>query len=143
MKASEFLKKLKTLTKEDLIEIKGLGDVLTDNFLEFVESERYNKLLEDFAKLEEEGKGVEISESQKKQTNYGKLAEKTICITGKFTLSRSQIKTKLEELGAKVTSSITSKTDILLAGEDTGSKLEKAESLGVVIVNDLDEIIQP
>jgi DNA ligase (NAD+) len=65
------------------------------------------------------------------------LAGKTLVLTGTLdTLKRSEAKKQLEALGAKVTSSVSAKTDFLVAGRDAGSKLEKAESLGVTVVDE-------
>lgn len=140
MKASSFLKNLKRLTKEDLIGIKGLGEVLTENITKFTESDRYEELLGEFEKLEMSNKGLEIKAEARQKS--GKLLNKTICITGKFSQSRDQIKTLLENQGGKVVSAVSSNTDYLLAGEDAGSKLEKAKELKVKIVNNLNDLIQ-
>src|SRR5262245_9054820 len=62
------------------------------------------------------------------------VAGKTVCITGTFTeLDRATATAKLEALGAKVTSSVSKKTDMLFAGEKAGSKLEKAEELDIPV----------
>jgi DNA ligase (NAD+) len=62
---------------------------------------------------------------------------KTIVITGTLaTLSRDQAKELLERAGAKVSGSVSSKTNYLLAGADAGSKLEKAQSLGITIIDE-------
>ena len=141
MLASEFLKKLKTLSKEDLLDIKGVGDVLTDNFVEFLDSNRYSKLVNDFESLESQNINVEITTKTKTDTTGLPLSSETICITGTFEISRNLIKEKLEAVGANVTDTVSSKTTILLAGQSAGSKLEKAQQLGIKIVNSLDELI--
>lgn len=62
------------------------------------------------------------------------VAGKTVCITGTFTeLDRAEATAKLEALGAKVSSSVSKKTDMLFAGEKAGSKLEKAEELDIPV----------
>ncbi len=144
MQASIFLKKLSTLTKEDLIAVKGIGDVLAQNYLDFLASERYGKLIQDFEKLERqtESQGLEIrpTASLPQATNLP-LSGQTICITGTFELPRPEIKARLEGLGAKVTDSVTAKTTILLAGEKAGSKLEKAKKQNLRVVEDLHSLI--
>lgn len=69
------------------------------------------------------------------------LVGKTYVITGSFNAkSRTDIKKELEDLGAKVSGSISSKTDALIAGEKAGSKLDKAKNAGVMIMNEEDII---
>jgi DNA ligase (NAD+) len=141
MLASEFLKKLKGLNKEDLIEVKGIGEVLALNFEDFVNSSRYEKLLSDFEKLEKEGKGVEIKNSfEVIPESELTLKGLKICITGTFEISREEIKSVLEAKGAKFVGTVNSKTDYLLAGENPGSKLSKAEELGVKVLRDWKDI---
>ena len=62
---------------------------------------------------------------------------KTVVLTGSMSQSRGAIKEMLETLGAKVSGSISKKTDFLIYGEDAGSKYDKAESLGVSTLTDL------
>ena len=67
----------------------------------------------------------------------GPLTGKTLVITGTLSgWSRDQLTARLQELGAKVTGSVSKKTDYLIAGENAGSKLVKAESLGVTILSE-------
>ena len=64
------------------------------------------------------------------------LDGKTVVITGTLSAPRDDVKARLQALGAKVTGSVSKKTDFLLAGEEAGSKLVKAESLGVAVVDE-------
>lgn len=68
----------------------------------------------------------------------GALAGKSVCITGTLSEPRDVIKARLEALGAKVVGSVSAKCDILLAGEKAGSKLAKAESMGIQVANEED-----
>ncbi|MEW8111606.1 MAG: BRCT domain-containing protein, partial [Candidatus Thiodiazotropha endolucinida] len=61
---------------------------------------------------------------------------KTVVITGTLSKPRDEVKQMLQSLGAKVTGSVSKKTDYLLAGEEAGSKLDKAEKLGVAILDE-------
>ena len=73
------------------------------------------------------------------------LSEKIVVITGKFLdFSRNDLKNILEEMGAKVVSSISAKTDFLLAGDEAGSKFDKAKDLGITIIpeSDLDGFLK-
>jgi DNA ligase (NAD+) len=141
MQASQFLSKLKALDKAQLLEIKGLGSVLVDNLIEFCESEQFEILTAKFEDLEQTGKGVEIEVKDKNFVNTGELAGEVICITGSFDIPRPQIKEILEGKGARVVDSVTKSTTILLAGEDGGSKLEKAAKLGIRVFNKLSSLI--
>ncbi|MEW8092286.1 MAG: BRCT domain-containing protein, partial [Candidatus Thiodiazotropha endolucinida] len=64
------------------------------------------------------------------------LSGKTVVITGTLSKPRDEVKQMLQSLGAKVTGSVSKKTDYLLAGEEAGSKLDKAEKLGVAILDE-------
>ena len=69
------------------------------------------------------------------------LAGKVVVVTGSLQeMTRDEAKDKLRALGAKVTNSVSKKTDFLLVGESPGSKLAKAESLGVNVINELEFI---
>jgi DNA ligase (NAD+) len=61
---------------------------------------------------------------------------KTVVITGTMSMSRDEVKVYLESLGAKVSSSVSKKTDFVVYGEDAGSKLTKAQELGVVAISE-------
>jgi DNA ligase (NAD+) len=77
--------------------------------------------------------GVELTERQK-EIKTSPLSGKTIVVTGSFEkLSRDELTDRLRSLGAKVTSAVTGKTDLLLAGKEPGSKLEKARELDVEV----------
>jgi DNA ligase (NAD+) len=115
MNEVKFLEKLKTLKKQDLQKVKGLGEVLIQNLLEFFDSDRFNYLIQNTVNLE-------ILQSPK---IVGKLSGKNICITGSFDISRDSIKEKLELLGAKIVGTVGKNTTLLLAGEDAGSKVSK------------------
>lgn len=69
----------------------------------------------------------------------GPLTGKTFCITGTFNESRSVLQKKLEELGGTFVSGVSKKTDILFCGEKAGSKLSKANQLGIEVITDIDE----
>jgi DNA ligase (NAD+) len=142
--ASEYLKKLSVLTKEDLISIKGVGPVLADNFMDFLQSERYSYLLERFELLEQQNKGLLIETKERvaeQEVANLPLTGQKICITGSFEVSREIIKDRLVALGAKVVDQVSRQTTILLCGEEAGSKLVKAQSMGIRVVNSLDELI--
>ncbi len=65
----------------------------------------------------------------------GTLSGKTFCVTGTFALSRDDIHTMIEENGGEVRTSVSGNLDYLIAGENAGSKKEKAQSLGVTVLD--------
>lgn len=143
MQASAFLKALKSIPAEDLLATKGLGQVLVDNFTDFQNSARLEYLIREFELLESQGQVVDItldSLSNQATNNQGRLAGQVICITGTFDLPRSEIKKRLESLGARVVDSLTSATTTLLAGDKAGSKLAKAEKQNIPIVSQLSDL---
>ena len=122
------------LTKEDLINIEGFGEEMANSYLEFIQvnKDKIKRLLE-IIKL------IYPKDIEQKSSSF---SGKTIVLTGKMDRSRSEIKNILEELGAKVTNSVSKKTDLVIYGEDAGSKLKKAKELGVetIYYKDLKEI---
>lgn len=141
MQVSEFLLKLKELSRADLVSIKGIGEVLAQNYEDFLVSTRYQKLVGEFINLEKKELNIDVYTVLKTNKSDLPLSSETICITGTFDISRDKIKTRLEEKGAKVVDTVSSTTTILLAGEKAGSKLAKAQKLGIRIVQNLSNII--
>ena len=141
MQVTEFLSKLKRLNKQDLLEVKGLGPILVENFMEFISSPRFSKMYTKFENLELQNKGLQIIH-KKIDTSGLPMAGQVICITGSFDKSRDQIKDILENKGAKVIDSVTSATTTLLAGDKAGSKLEKAKKLNIKIVNNYLQLLE-
>ncbi|AXK48732.1 DNA ligase (NAD(+)) LigA [Aliarcobacter trophiarum LMG 25534] len=113
---------------EDLISIDGIGEQMANSFLEFM---RVNKefvlklfsILNPLVKIKEEAKD-------------NPFKNKTVVITGTMSQSRDKIKEYLENLGAKVSSSVSKKTDFLIYGEDAGSKYDKALELKVEVLSE-------
>ena len=140
MQVSEFLLKLKELSRADLVSIKGIGEVLAQNYEDFLVSTRYQKLVGEFTNLEKKELNIDVYTVLKTNKNDLPLSSETICITGTFDISRDKIKSALEEKGAKVVDTVSSTTTILLSGEKAGSKLAKAQKLGIRIVQSLSDI---
>ena len=74
---------------------------------------------------------VQIMPFEAPQTSNSPVAGKTVVFTGSLSISRGEAKAQAERLGAKVAGSVSKKTDYVIAGEDAGSKLKKAQELGV------------
>ena len=140
MKSSDFLQKLKGLKKEDILAIKGVGEIGINNLHKFLNSDRFQALYQKLIALETKGQGLEILQTKKPDKQNLVLDKEIVCITGTFEISRDKLKARLENLGAQVASTITSKTTILLAGQKAGSKLAKAKNLGIKIVTNLQEL---
>lgn len=117
------------ITYDDLLAIDGIGIESAKSFISFIETNK--NLIDELLKIIEP-----IAKS-----NSGILQGETIVITGTLSKSRDEIAIMLENLGAKISSSISKKTTILLAGQNAGSKMDKAIELGIKILNE-DEIMQ-
>jgi len=119
----EFGLDLLNLNYEQLINLEGIGEQMANSFLEFI---RVNKHLVEklFALI---NPIVEMRTEAIENSFKGKI----VVLTGSMTKSRGLIKKELEVLGAKVSSSVSKKTDYVIYGEDAGSKYEKAVSLNV------------
>lgn len=115
-------------TGEQLIEIDGIGEEMANSFLEFM---RVNR--EFVLKL---FKVIEPTVEQKAVVSDNPFKNKTVVLTGTMSVSRGEIKEMLENLGAKVSGSVSKKTDFVVYGEDSGSKYEKAVQLGVTTLTE-------
>jgi DNA ligase (NAD+) len=125
--------KLAAATKEDLVAINEIGDKMADSIVAFFEQEEAEELLRELVavgvNMEYKGaKPVSVEESN------SIFAGKTVVLTGKLEqLSRNEAKEKIEALGGNVSGSVSKKTHLVIAGEDAGSKLTKAEELGIEV----------
>ena len=97
------------------------------------EQESTKKLLE---KLEQAGVRYEPKEVEGAEWEEKILAGKTFVFTGRISMPREEAKDIVERFGGIVSSSVSKKTDYVVAGEEAGSKLEKAKKLGVTIINE-------
>jgi len=113
---------------EEYIGISGFGDEMAKSLLEFSE---VNSVMVDELKEILRPKSVEIGEIQ--DTPF---KDKSIVITGTLSINRDELKDRLLALGAKVSSSVSKKTDFLICGENAGSKLDKAIELGVKVISE-------
>lgn len=116
---------------EDLEAINEVGQKMADSVVRYFQNEEVHQLIDELKDA-----GVNMVYKGPKPVAVEEIdsvfAGKTVVLTGKLEqLSRGEAKKKLEEQGAKVTGSVSKSTDLVIAGEDAGSKLEKAESLGI------------
>lgn len=123
---------LKNATVETLTQIDDIGEKMAQSLVTYLQNEDIINLLK---KLEQYGVNMRYTGVTKDDIEiHPVFGEKTIVLTGKLTImSRSEATKALTNLGAKVTSSVTKKTDIVIAGSDAGSKREKADSLGIPV----------
>ena len=117
---------------EIFIGIDGIGEKVGNSILDYFSNEK------NIDRIKELQKVLNIQDYVKK-TISNKLEGKSIIFTGTLkTMTRQEAKARAEELGAKVVGSISAKTDMIVVGEDSGSKLKKAEELGVKILTEDD-----
>ena len=118
---------------EQLTEADDIGEVIAQSLGQWHGEARNQKLIE---RLREAGLNFK-SELYRPAAPAGPFAGKTFVLTGTLsTLTREDATAKIEALGGKVSGSVSKKTDYVLAGEDAGSKLDKAQKLGVKIVDE-------
>ena len=114
---------------EDIATIESLGSVIAQSLQTYFATEGAKILLRELKEL-----GVNIDYKGQVVAADAALSGLTVVLTGKLErLTRSEAKSKLESLGAKVTGSVSKKTDLVVAGADAGSKLQKAQELGIDI----------
>ncbi len=117
---------------ESLIEVQDVGAIVAQHVYHFMREPLNVDIINDLIEL-----GIHWPEIQQASIDEQPFAGKTIVLTGTLSqMGRSEAKAKLQELGAKVSGSVSAKTDLLIAGEKAGSKLSKAESLNVEIWNE-------
>lgn len=131
VKRFESLENLEKATFEELVSVQDVGDIVARSIIEFFKEERTLKVINELLSL-----GVN-PHYEKKEVLESPFIGKTVVVTGTLeNYSRTSIKEKLESLGAKVSGSVSKKTDFVIAGEAAGSKYDKAKSLGVTILSE-------
>ena len=114
---------------EEVAGIESLGSVIAQSLQSYFETEGAKILLRELKELD-----VNLDYKGQVVSADAALSGLTVVLTGKLErLTRSEAKSKLENLGAKVTGSVSKKTDLVVAGADAGSKLQKAQELGIEI----------
>ena len=123
------LESLRNASYDDLVLIQDVGPEVAKSVLLFFEQESTKELLD---KLERAG--VWYDKTGKVAEEVRVLAGKTFVFSGRISMSREDAKSIVERLGGKVASSVSKKTDYVVAGAEAGSKLEKAVQLGVKVI---------
>lgn len=123
------LETLLSVTAEELAQIDGLGLVIGQSLVQYFQQDQAAQLL-----AELKSASVNLAYLGQRPDRQAELFGFTVVLTGKLEkLNRTQAKEKLEQLGAKVTGSVSKKTDLVVAGSEAGSKLAKAQQLGIRI----------
>ncbi|EPT37263.1 NAD-dependent DNA ligase LigA [Streptococcus agalactiae] len=123
------LRQLSQASQESIASIDGLGGVIAKSLHTFFEKKEVDKLLEELTSY-----NVNFNYLGKRVSTDAQLSGLTVVLTGKLEkMTRNEAKEKLQNLGAKVTGSVSKKTDLIVAGSDAGSKLTKAQDLGITI----------
>jgi len=117
-------------TLADLLTVKDVGPVVADSIVSFMEEAHNREVIEQLL-----ASGMQLSVEEK--IISAAIAGKTFVLTGTFpTMTRDEAKDLLEKAGGKVAGSVSKKTDYVVAGSDAGSKLTKAEELGIPIIDE-------
>ncbi|MEY3057979.1 MAG: hypothetical protein RI941_702, partial [Pseudomonadota bacterium] len=115
---------------EDLLTVNDVGPVVANSIISFMSESHNREVIEQLL-----ASGIEFQVEEQIASVY--LSDKTFVLTGTLpTMSRDQAKTLLEAAGAKVAGSVSQKTSYVVAGSDAGSKLEKANELGIPILDE-------
>ncbi|CAM3742410.1 NAD-dependent DNA ligase LigA [Marinicrinis lubricantis] len=127
-------------SQEELVAIHDIGDIVADSIVQFF---RDPVILESITRMK--AAGVEAKPVEKKDLSQVQsvFSGKTVVLTGTMEkLTRDEAKERLEAVGAKVTGSVSKKTDYVIAGEKAGSKLDKAKELGIPVIEDEEQFLR-
>jgi DNA ligase (NAD+) len=128
------LEKLMQATKADLEQILDIGPIVAKHIVTFFQQAHNREVIQRLQTL-----GIHWTEHEPMSVNTQPLSGQTFVLTGTLTsLSRHEAKARLDVLGAKVSGSVSKKTACVVAGDKAGSKLEKAQALGIKIINEKD-----
>ena len=127
------LENIRNATLEQLLQVPDIGEVVANRILLFWQEEHNRTVVEQLI-----GQGVQWDDvAAADAIKDNPLKNKTVVLTGTLTqMTRDEAKAILLQLGCKVTGSVSSKTDFVIAGDNAGSKLQKAETLGVAILSE-------
>lgn len=125
---------IRQATFEQLKEVQDVGDVVANRIVSFWQESHNVEVVEDLI-----AQGVHWENVVKEEIVDNPLKDKNVVLTGTLTqMTRDEAKALLQRLGCKVSGSVSSKTDYLIAGEKAGSKLAKAQELGIAILTEAD-----
>jgi DNA ligase (NAD+) len=127
------MKAIREASLEDLSEASEIGPIIAKSIHDFLHSSYGSQIINDL-----QSQGVNMTAPKRpKSATEGPLSGKTLVVTGTLEkYSRDEIEKLIEELGGRAASSVSKKTDYLVAGADAGSKLDKAQELAVKVINE-------
>ena len=134
-------------TEDELLEINDIGEKSAKFIISFLNEKHNQEVLDDlFTSVENGGCGLQLKSIKQSEEELALISSnqffgKTVVITGTLSMPRNDVKTMLLNVGAKVSGSVSAKTDYLIVGENAGSKLSKANELGISIITE-DELMQ-
>ena len=112
--------------------MREIGQVVAESILNFFSESHNIQVIAELKQL-----GLHYAEVIAKNLYHEKITGKTFVITGSFNnYNREAIKARLEQYGAKVSASVSKKTNFVIVGSEAGSKLDKAQELGVELINE-------
>lgn len=120
---------LKNAYLDDLLKIEGIGEKVANSILQFFLSDENNKILQKIEKA-----GIKFEIKIRKESNI--FEGKAFVLTGTLNIPRNAMEEKIKKYGGKISSSVSKDTSYVLAGENPGSKLEKAKKMGVKIITE-------
>ncbi len=133
------LENIMKATKEELVALPDIGDIVAESIVSFFKDPVMQRSIERMLAA-----GVRPKTGKREQAAVvdSIFNGKTVVITGTLSISRDEATRKLEAAGAKVTGSVSKKTDFVIAGENAGSKLEKARQLGIPVIDDEEQFLK-
>ena len=124
------MENLENAAREELLSIDGFGEIMADAVVQFFSLEQSRALIADL-------KAAGVNMQSQKEIVDTRFQGKTFVLTGTLpTMTRSEASAIIESFKGKTASSVSKKTDYVLAGEDAGSKLKKAQDLGITIISE-------
>lgn len=132
----ETIENIQKAKQEDIIAIEGIGEIIAESFVTYFSLPEVEELINELRACE-----VNLVYLGKKKAEVAQSDSyfngKTIVLTGKLThFTREEAKDRIENLGGKVTGSVSKKTNLVVAGEEAGSKLDKAQKLEIAVWNE-------
>ena len=118
---------------EELNAIYDIGLIIAESIVNYFKDERNIKEINKLKEL-----GINMNYLGKDSKENKNITNKTFVITGTLSMEREKIKEMIESFGGNVTTSVSKKTDVVIVGDNPGSKYEKAKELGILIWNDDD-----